>query len=241
MSAEYEYRPLEGIKLVSFDIWSTLLKSNSQYKIGRAQTLMVHLEAQGVDLEDFISLMKKVDDECDELTEQTGEQFGLRERIEKIYNGLPAGQRVSELTEQIFADFDQTALQVLLTHLPQIIEADLLETLANIEKQGVKMAVVSNTGFIDGRHMRVVLEKLGILPFMSLQIFSNEVGAAKPNKLIFQTLIEKSGFDSKLILHIGDNEIADYQGAVGAGLHALHLTSKKEGPQKIPTIKSLLR
>lgn len=223
------YRPMEklrrldNIQLVSFDIWSTLLKANPEYKLERARVLMVSLAIKDLDLEEVSRLIKMIDDHCDELTEQTGEQFGLKERVKKIYEALPVGKKASTLTEEMILGFDEAALEVLLTNLPKIIETDLLKTLAKIESRGIKMALVSNTGFIDGRHMRIVLEKLGILPFMSLQIFSNEVGAAKPNKLIFQALIEKSGVEAKFILHVGDNRKADYDGAVEAGLRAFHL------------------
>lgn len=234
-------RHLDGIQLVSIDIWSTLLKSNPLYKAGRAEALRSHLGAQSVDIDEFIALMKKIDDECDEVTEQTGEQFGLTERVRKIYEALPAVQRISELTDLVIFEFDQTALEVLLSNLPKVIEEDLLETLSRIDKLGIKMAVMSNTGFIDGRHMRVVLERLGILPFMSLQIFSNEVGAAKPSKLIFQALVEKSGIGGGYILHVGDNLKADYEGAVAAGLKALYLTNEDEEREgKIAALRDLI-
>ncbi len=239
---EKEVNHLEGIKLVSFDIWQTLLLSNPAYKTARAEALRKHLGSEAVNLEGFADLMKKVDEEIDALSDVTGEQFGLPERVRKVYEALPIDHRLPELTQEHVNAFEEIADLLIVQNLPSILETDILKTLSAIESKGVKMAVMSNTGFISGRQMRLVLEQLGILPFISIQLFSNEIGVSKPNKLIFVALVEKSGIDGSMILHVGDNYKADYLGAKSAGLKAVQLTSK-EGieAERIGLIRDLVR
>lgn len=230
---------LEGIKLISFDIWSTLLKSNPEYKKKRLGVLYEMLGASGIDLDQLGVIFKEVDDSCDQETEITGNQYGLSDRVRMIYERLPEDGRIANLSDEKISEIDEALAVVLKENLPQIIEDDLLVTLEKLDKQGIMIAVISNTGFIDGRHMRIVLERLGILPFLKLQIFSNEVGAAKPSKKIFQALIEKTGIEGKMILHVGDNLVADYEGAVKAGIKALHL-NQNDSEISIKAIRELL-
>jgi len=233
---------LEGIKLVSFDIWQTLLLSNPAYKVARSEALRAHLGAESVVLEEFSKIMKQVDEEIDEISDATGVQYGLAERVKKIYERVPAGNKMETLTDEHVNAFEPIADQLVVDNLPTILEKDLLDTLAVIEQRGIKMAVMSNTGFINGKQMRMVLEQLGILPYISIQIFSNEVGVSKPNKLIFEALVEKSGVDGSMILHVGDNYKADYLGAKSSGLNSRQLTTNAENDaEKISSLSELVK
>ncbi|HCQ31837.1 TPA: hypothetical protein DIU27_05705 [Candidatus Collierbacteria bacterium] len=222
---EKEIYHLEGIKLISFDIWQTLLLSNPAYKNARAEALRKHLGAEDMELGSFANLMKTVDEEIDKISDETGVQFGLPERVKKVYENLTLELRIPELTDEHIANFETIADQLIIDNLPTVLEDDLLKTLSAIKERGIQMAVMSNTGFISGRQMRLVLRQLGILPFISIQLFSNEMGVSKPNKLIFEALAEQSGIDGSMILHVGDNFKADYAGAKAAGLKAVQLTS----------------
>lgn len=227
--------------MVSFDVWSTLIKAHPEHKIKRAELLQAILCQKPVGVEQMVGILKQVEEACDRETETTGSQLGLSERIKRIYQVLPEDSRVPVLTDELIALCDRTTLTHIISYLPSLFETDLLATLAKLQKHGIKMAITSNTGYIDGRHMRVILEKLGVLGFFSIQIFSNEVGASKPNKLIFQALIEKSGLDGSVILHVGDNITADYDGALASGLKAILLSGEEDtASKKIKKIAELV-
>lgn len=232
---------LEGIKLVSFDIWKTLLDSNPEYKNQRNETLRRHLTTGGISPEEMAQIAKTADDAVDDQSRRDGQQYGVRAHVEAVYQMIPAGNRVMGLTDEVFSSFDRDATELIAQHLPKIVEPDLLTTLRRLKDRGIEMAVISNTGFIDGRYMRIVLEKLGILPFLKVQIFSNEVGLSKPSVEIFKALLTQAGFEAAEVLHIGDDLIADYQGAVEAGLNAVHLTSKgDDDTRQVPALRSLV-
>lgn len=241
MDKEINY--LEGIKLVSFDIWSTLLTTNPVYKDERAKAISTSLCKKDISLEQMHKIIKEADDALDRQTEIDGKQYGLKERLYAIYDLLDSSIRVAEMNDDVVKKFDDISLELVSTYLPIVIEEDLLETLKKLQERGVEMAVMSNTGFIEGKHMRVALEKLGILPFMRVQLFSNEVGVAKPDKQIFDAIVDQTGYLPSEILHVGDNLIADYVGATKADLKAVWLTKKEENPEtpKIAKIGDLVK
>jgi len=88
---------------------------------------------------------------------------------------------------------------------------------------------LSNTAFILGKTLHKVLSGYELSSYFSFEIYSDELGLAKPNSEIFQILYEKINqikpVDKQKIIHIGDNQIADYNGAKNAGLQAHLLTS----------------
>ena len=61
--------------------------------------------------------------------------------------------------------------------------------------------------------------------YFSFQIYSDETGFSKPNKEIFQLVYNQieslKSIAKKEVIHIGDNKIADYNGAIKFGFNAL--------------------
>jgi putative hydrolase of the HAD superfamily len=204
-----------NVRWISFDVWSTLVKANKIYKQNRVALLAAALGLSDIDAVKVA--MNKADDGLDALTIETGMQFGFTDRV----------IRTCELLGR--PELDDTALKVLqsdmsaafLANLPTLTEDDLPQTLAAIRDQGVQIAVNSNTGFVSGVLMRQMLHSVGILPYVNAELFSDEIGAAKPSPVVFDKLVEVTGCNRDRILHVGDNEDTDYKGALASGLRAL--------------------
>lgn len=96
---------------------------------------------------------------------------------------------------------------------PEVIE--VLETL----HPRFDLAIVSN---FDGR-LRKILEQLGVSHFFSHVFLSSEIGADKPNALIYQSALKRCGIASNETLHVGDDPVRDWQGAEEAGLSVFPL------------------
>ena len=96
---------------------------------------------------------------------------------------------------------------------PDVI--DVLETL----QPRFDLAVVSN---FDGR-LRMILEHLGVSKYFSHVFLSSELGADKPDPLIYQRALKLSRFASDETLHAGDDPVRDWQGAEAAGLSVFRL------------------
>jgi putative hydrolase of the HAD superfamily len=88
------------------------------------------------------------------------------------------------------------------------------DALAALRARGVRMGVVSN---FDHR-LPNILEDLGILEYFENVTIPAAVGAAKPDRRIFDAALEALGDLSGRAVYVGDRAIEDVAGARGAGL-----------------------
>src|SRR6266700_487002 len=91
---------------------------------------------------------------------------------------------------------------------PEVV--DVLEKL----RPRFRLAVISN---FDGR-LRMILEQLGVSKFFSQVFISSEIGADKPNPLIYRRAVIFLGIKAEEVLHVGDDSERDWKGATAAGL-----------------------
>ncbi len=95
---------------------------------------------------------------------------------------------------------------------------DVIEVLSVLRPR-FYLAVVSN---FDGR-LRMLLEQLRVSQFFSHIFLSSELGADKPDPLIYQRALKLSGTAPNETLHVGDDPVRDWRGAESAGLSVFHL------------------
>ena len=86
-----------------------------------------------------------------------------------------------------------------------------------------ELSVISN---FDCR-LRVILDRLGISKFFRCIFLSSELGADKPDPLIFHRATALIGFSPNEILHVGDDADRDWAAAEKAGLKIFKLDRKK--------------
>lgn len=95
---------------------------------------------------------------------------------------------------------------------------DVLPTLDVLAKQEIQLAICSNLAKPYG----VVIDKL--LPqFKFARHLSYEIGAIKPDREIYESIVTGSGLAPRQILFIGDTSLADYEGPTQFGFRAKHL------------------
>jgi putative hydrolase of the HAD superfamily len=136
-----------------------------------------------------------------------------RELVDQVIDQV--APRTSELDRDAFFEaayghFAETGVWEL---YPDVIE--VLETL----RPRFDLAVVSN---FDGR-LRMILEHLGVSKFFSHIFLSSELGADKPDPLIYHRALELSRLAPNEALHVGDDPVRDWQGAEAAGLPVFQL------------------
>ncbi len=101
---------------------------------------------------------------------------------------------------------------------PEVV--DVLEKL----RLRFRLAVISN---FDGR-LRMILEQLGVSKFFSHVFISSEIGADKPDPLIYRRAVKFLGIEPKEALHVGDDPERDWKGATAAGLSIFQLDRQKK-------------
>ncbi|MFN4066496.1 MAG: HAD-IA family hydrolase [Thermosynechococcus sp.] len=119
-----------------------------------------------------------------------------------------------------FADFERFFAPIFAyyaTAEPWFLYGDVLPALKDWQGQGIALMVVSN---FDSR-LYGVLDALGLAPFFKQVWISSEVGAAKPDRLIFERAV--ASYPASQVWHIGDSWEEDVLGAQGAGLQAIWL------------------
>ncbi len=65
------------------------------------------------------------------------------------------------------------------------------------------------------------LEQIGLAQHFAHVVTAAQVGASKPDRAIFDAALAACGADAAQTVHVGDHPVADVEGALGAGLHAV--------------------
>ncbi len=106
------------------------------------------------------------------------------------------------------------------------------EALAEFDKMGIQMYVLSNSGFTAGA-LSIVLEKLGIRKYFKKIWFSADYGKIKPSREFFEMAIEYVLLDNPAekrenIVFVGDTYNSDVKGANDAGIDVIWINHKGE-------------
>ena len=117
--------------------------------------------------------------------------------------------------------------------------AEVSGVLRRLAARAIPVAVVSN---FDSR-LPSILAQLGIAARLRAVVHSTAAGAAKPDARIFHRALDALGTRAARTLHVGDSLGADYRGARGAGMQALHLVRGASGrpgeARSIPDLDAL--
>jgi len=95
------------------------------------------------------------------------------------------------------------------------------EVLRALRARGLRTGVISN---FDHR-LHSVLEALEINEFLDIVVIPAEIGAAKPDRQIFQAAIDRVGLSGSEIVYVGDRADTDEAGAERAGLRPIGVSS----------------
>lgn len=217
------------IKAITFDLWGTLIKGSPDYKLKRAQFIQQHSDKHSI--EEINKTIAEIKASFDSLVEAHGFHYNSL----TVYNTI-----VKELGIHLTLDgfeLRSKCHNLFLEHPPHLYSDETKNVLESLSKQ-VPLYLISNTVLIDAGILRQALTKLEIDKYFKKLFFSNEVGVSKPNlniyKLAHETICERKEF----VLHVGDNEITDYNGAKTYGFQAKRINSNKHN---IKTIEFLLK
>jgi len=93
------------------------------------------------------------------------------------------------------------------------LDAGARETLVELKKRGYRLAILSNWDL----RLRSLLEGLRLAPYFEHLIISSEAGFEKPDPRIFELAQHRFGLSPHEILHVGDSEHHDAEGARKVG------------------------
>lgn len=151
------------------------------------------------------------------------------------------------------ADMTRTALEILGVTLDSTNQSDLIEALENevlehevsplpgshdalarLSTRGVRCALICDTGFTPGRVVRKLLERIGLLEYLEVTIFSDEIGVPKPHRRAFSTALEFLDVAPADAVHVGDLRRSDIAGARAFGMGSVRITVHNDDAQGAP-------
>lgn len=87
-------------------------------------------------------------------------------------------------------------------------------------RQRYRLALLSN--YPSGHSIRDGLEKTSLAPHFESVVVSGDLGFCKPHPLTFATVLNELGLPPDETVYVGDNWLADVQGAKRAGMWMVH-------------------
>jgi|SRR5436190_3538903 len=94
---------------------------------------------------------------------------------------------------------------------------DVRPALLRLKEQRLKLGVISNWD----ERLRPLLDQLELTPFFDAIVVSNEVGFCKPAPEIFREAVQLLKVPGEQVLHVGDSQTEDVEGARKAGLQSV--------------------
>lgn len=141
---------------------------------------------------------------------------------------------------EVLGASEQSSVEALATALidpaahPQALEAvpgahDVLHLLC---ERGIDCGLLSNTGLSSGAHNRAWLHSVELAAAFveGAVLFSDELGLAKPDGAAFDACLAQLGHPAEQVVHVGDHDWFDIEGAHRAGLRAIRFTGCATAP-----------
>ena len=113
---------------------------------------------------------------------------------------------------------------------------DVAGTLSFLASRGIPMAVLSNW---DSR-LPALLRELGIRHYFGSILVSALEGYEKPDPRIFQLAAERAGVAPAQVLHAGDRDLEDLEGARRSGCLAVRIERNGTGGEGLSAVLRLL-
>ena len=205
------------LKAIFFDAAGTLVRltnSVGQHYSLVAQKLGLALEPAALDRA-FIQIWREMPVRPATGQPRENDDKGWwRELVERMLDQIPA--RIAPLDRDNFfeAAYGHFAEAGVWTLYPEVY--GVLEKLS----PRFELAIISN---FDGR-LRVILEHLGISRFFRHVFISSEIGADKPDPMIYRRALEITRLAPNQVLHVGDDPERDWAAARAAGISVFELT-----------------
>ncbi len=188
------------IKVVIFDLWNTLIPTTIDWPhlFALIKKNNPHNKDDGV--EDFIR-------RYEELT-QLKKYASYEEFRKEFISGFDGDALLLE----------QELYEIFTNRLDKIyFFNDVIPTLKKLRKDGYKLALLTNTENIAFDKVNATLNISQYLDFLGL---SYEIGAVKPNKKMYLTIVNHFKVSESECLMVGDSLRSDITGAMNLGLHA---------------------
>ena len=212
------------IRFISFDLWLTLIKSNPDFKKKRAELIADKFNPGGLTLSSVFDIIQNIDRACDKMNERTGEKVATEFMYHKILERLGFN---SDKSQDLLLEIKLNVNKLFLEYKPLMLNDNIYTMLIQLKREGYLLNISSNTGFIEGACLMKLFEVIDIDSFFDFAVFSDEINASKPSPVFYEYVFNNINGKKNEVIHIGDNYLADYRGAMEFGFNALLIRDKE--------------
>jgi len=202
------------MKVVSFDVWNTLLNTTIFYrKIALQLSRIVDSDVEEI-LDRILKVYRKI--KLMRVREAIDENRVVEHSMEILLEQLDGIRRehvVKSIVSVVVSD-----------DLKDLMIDDSLDIVSKLAGKNYTIITIGNLVFWPGTINRIILEKLGYTKYLTAQIYADEVKCSKPRSCIFNKALEalkELSIEPVEVYHVGDSFREDFLGALGAGFKAV--------------------
>lgn len=206
-------------RAVTFDCWATLINDLSWDKTVevRVRHILALADREGCPIDP---------EKAAELLESSWQNHVSEWRAGRIYGSRGASRWVLEqlgldVTEHL-ADELAEAIEGATSESGTFVVEGAVEAVDMLRSHGISTALICDTGFTPGRHVRRFLDAHGIK--LDHYFFSDAVGSPKPLPPIFHAALDATQSKPEEAVHIGDLRRTDIAGARAVGMGTIRFT-----------------
>ncbi len=104
--------------------------------------------------------------------------------------------------------------------VPAPLRAGVHAVLAELRGRGLRLGAISNT-VQPAHHMNRNMIRRGLADYFDVQVYSSEIGVAKPHPAIFRAALDALGVAPAAAAYVGDRLVADVAGPHAVGMRAV--------------------
>ena len=224
---------IKGIQAVTFDFFNTLVY-HRRGDAGRGAMLMAYLASHAIASDPWEHQV--LYDVMEPHAREYSPDFPPAEK--HAYFCQLAGRvfrRLNVSTEHQPADH-AAAIWNLIGPGSLALFPEVLPTLDRLRSAGYRLAIISN--WQCGLHHFCV--ELGLADRFEHVLSSAEVGCAKPDAQIFADACQRLGVEPGRVLHVGDTQLDDVDGAQAYGMQPILIDRKGHGSASISSLDGVL-
>jgi putative hydrolase of the HAD superfamily len=216
------------LRAVTFDHWNTLVYEEEGHNLShrRIDAWVARLEAEGHPVErellqgTFATTWEAFTVDWHAGVQRTGEDA--------------AHHALSILDLPITDELHGELVEHFVTagkHVDFPLTPGIEDCLRALKEAGIKIGIVCDVGFTPSVHLRDHLERRGLLKYFDGWSFSDDVGAYKPERVIFDhALATLDKPDPSRVAHVGDLRRTDIAGALAMGMIAVRYAGVFDDP-----------
>jgi putative hydrolase of the HAD superfamily len=204
-------------KAILFDLDNTLYDYDIPHKKSVDAVYKIFSKKVKISKKKFIELYKMSNEEIKHELAGTASAHNrilyFQRIVEKTHNTIEP-----KIILQMYSEY----WKVFLDNMK--LKKGVLETLKKLQKSKIKIALVTN---LTTKIQLKKMQKLKIEKYVDYFVTSEESGGEKPNSIMFLLTLNKLNLLPSEVVMVGDNLVADIEGANSVGIDSIAITSKK--------------